>query len=182
MCVTVSCGEEPDLRDEKMPRSEDAKLPGAPLICDLPTRAEAEPEAGEIKTAQPCGAPRASRAGLLRLLCLQAAAERGCVERLQETPTAKRATTARATDSYTMALYVFPPEQIPDTALAAFPAPYAVRPLSRLDFDNGYLQVLAQLTTVGHIEKDTFLGLPLPLLLSLLTFVRRSLRVLAQSQ
>ena len=40
----------------------------------------------------------------------------------------------------------------------ALPQGYTVRPLQASDYDRGYLQCLAQLTTVGDISRESFIG------------------------
>ncbi|KNE72395.1 hypothetical protein AMAG_16877 [Allomyces macrogynus ATCC 38327] len=50
----------------------------------------------------------------------------------------------------------FPPSLIDPDVQAALPDGYVIRPLEAADFDKGYLQLLAELTEVGSIERDAF--------------------------
>ncbi|KAJ3351601.1 Glucosamine-phosphate N-acetyltransferase-like protein [Allomyces javanicus] len=50
----------------------------------------------------------------------------------------------------------FPPILIDPDVQAALPDGYVIRPLEAADFDKGYLQLLAELTEVGSIERDAF--------------------------
>lgn len=51
---------------------------------------------------------------------------------------------------------LFSPDLISKPVIASLPAGFILRPLSKTDFEKGYLDVLAQLTTVGEISKALF--------------------------
>ncbi|KAI9102431.1 putative glucosamine-phosphate N-acetyltransferase [Phlyctochytrium arcticum] len=52
--------------------------------------------------------------------------------------------------------YQFDPALIRPEIHQSFPSGLAIRPLHIADFDKGYLQLLAQLTTVGNVSRDLF--------------------------
>jgi glucosamine-phosphate N-acetyltransferase len=51
---------------------------------------------------------------------------------------------------------LFNPSLIPDSVKSELPQGYVVRPLQRSDFNEGFLDVLRVLTTVGDISEDAW--------------------------
>ncbi|KHJ85843.1 hypothetical protein OESDEN_14421 [Oesophagostomum dentatum] len=51
---------------------------------------------------------------------------------------------------------MFNPDLLTPEVVGEVPNGFLARPLRISDYDNGFLQVLAQLTTVGDISRETF--------------------------
>jgi glucosamine-phosphate N-acetyltransferase len=51
---------------------------------------------------------------------------------------------------------LFSPDLISPEVATALPAGYTIRPLQKADYHAGFLDVLAVLTTVGHVSEEEF--------------------------
>lgn len=61
---------------------------------------------------------------------------------------------------------LFSPTLVSPEVLAALPEGYKCRPLQRNDYQNGFLDVLRVLTTVGDVTEEVNTPIPYPLLIS----------------